>query len=194
MDTLRLYLRYIGVSIRSQMQYRASFLMLSAAQFLTTGIEFVAIWALFRRFGSLRGWKFAEVGLFYGMINIAFAIAEGAARGFDTFPNMVKSGDFDRLLLRPRSTAFQVAAAELQLCRGGRLVQGLVVLIWAASALHVPWTAGRVALVLFAVAGGTCLFYGLFVLAGDAGLLDHRNPGADEHRHLRRDRDRRSTR
>ena len=161
---IRLYTRYIAVSIRSQMQYRASFLMLSIGQFLVTGMEIVATWALFDRFGSLGGWRLAEVALFYGMIHVAFALAEGAARGFDTFPGMVRSGDFDRLLLRPRGTAFQVAARELQLMRVGRLAQGLLVLIWAAIALDVQWTPDRFALLLFSLASGTCLFSGLFVL------------------------------
>ena len=57
LDNLRLYFRLLGVSLRGQMQYRASFLMLAAGQFLITGMEFVGIWALFDRFGSLRGWS-----------------------------------------------------------------------------------------------------------------------------------------
>ena len=44
-----LYLRYIAISFRSQMQYRASFVMQSVGHFLITGIEFLGIWALFDR-------------------------------------------------------------------------------------------------------------------------------------------------
>jgi ABC-2 type transport system permease protein len=146
------------------MQYRASFIMLAIGHFFVTGIEILGIWALFDRFGSLRGWSLAEVALFYGMINIAFAIAEAVGRGFDHFQNMIKSGDFDRLLLRPRSTALQVAAQELQLLRIGRFTQGLIVLIWAGIALDVQWNIARIGLAVFAIVGGASLFYGLFVL------------------------------
>jgi ABC-2 type transport system permease protein len=163
-DATRLYFRYIGISIRSQMQYRASFVMLTLGRFLTTGIEIACIWVLFERFGSLKGWSLAEVALFYGLINVAFAIAESVGRGFDTFPGMVKGGDFDRLLLRPRSTALQVSAREVELTRIGRLAQGLIVLLWAASALDVTWTVSRVTLALFAILGGTLVFCGLFVI------------------------------
>ena len=164
MSGIRLYFRYLGVSIRSQMQYRASFVMLAAGHFLVTGSEVLGIWALFSRFGSLRGWRLAEVALFYGLIHVAFAIADAVGRGFDLFPGMVKSGDFDRLLLRPRSTALQVGSRELTLMRVGRLAQGLVVLLWASAALGLHWSVGRVALAVFAVVGGACLFTGLFVL------------------------------
>jgi ABC-2 type transport system permease protein len=163
-ETLRLYLRYAGISVRGQMQYPASFWMLSAGQLFATVVDFLGIWVLFDRFGSLRGWSLAEVALFYGVVNVAFAVADALGRGFDTFPQMVKSGDFDRLLLRPQGTAFQVAARELLLTRVGRLLQGLAVLLWATAALEVAWSAARVALLLAMIAGGACIFYGLFVL------------------------------
>ncbi|HTE20603.1 MAG TPA: ABC-2 family transporter protein [Armatimonadota bacterium] len=163
-DNLRLYLHYVGISIRGQMQYRASFLMLTLAQLLITAMEFVAVWALFARFGNLRGWSLPEVALFYGIVNVAFALAEGIGRGFDTFAAMVKSGDFDRLLLRPRSTALQVAAQEWQLMRVGRLLQASAVLLWSMSSLPVEWSAPKLALLAGAILGGACLFYGLLVL------------------------------
>ncbi len=163
-DALLLYLRYVGISVRGQMQYRASFWMLSAANVVTTGIEFLGIWALFDRFGSLRGWSLPEVALFYGTVNVAFALAEAVGRGFDTFPSLVKSGDFDRLLLRPRGTALQVLGQELQLMRVGRFLQGAVVLVWAMAALPVAWSPAKVTFLAGVILGGACLFLGLFVL------------------------------
>ena len=170
MGSVRLYFRYLGVSIRSQMQYRASFVMSAIGQFLLTGAEFLALWALFDRFGTLEGWSLAEVALLYGMANVAFALADGFSRGFDTFFRQVKSGDFDRLLLRPRSTALQVAASEIQLMRVGRLLQGGAVLLWSLTALDVPWTPDRLGLLLAAVLGGACLFVGLFVIQATAAF------------------------
>ncbi len=163
-DQMRLYGRYTSISLRGQMQYRASFVMLAFGNLFATATEFAGIVALFTRFGSLRGWRLAEIALFYGMVGMAFAIAEATGRGFDVFATMIKSGDFDRLLLRPRGTAFQVAAQELQLMRVGRLAQGLVVLLWAMPRVHTAWTPARLALLALSVGGGACLFYGLLVL------------------------------
>lgn len=164
LDSLRLYLRYVGTSLRAQMQYRASFVLYAFSHFLATGVEFLAIWALFDRFGSLEQWSLAEVALFYGMVSVAFALAEAVARGFDLFPGMVRTGEFDRVLLRPRSTVLQLAGRELQLMRIGRFSQGLIVLLWAASALNVAWTPAKVALAIAAMLGGACIFSGIFVL------------------------------
>jgi ABC-2 type transport system permease protein len=164
LDSLRLYLHYVRVSVRSQMQYRASFIMLTIGQFLITGGEFLAIAVLFDRFGNLRGWSLAEIGVFYGLISVAFALSEAGVRGFDLFAGMIRSGEFDRVLLRPRTTVLQIVGREVQIMRVGRIAQALVVLLWAATALQVQWTAGRVLLMAWAVVGGAFLFSGLFVL------------------------------
>lgn len=163
-DAVALYFRYAGISLRGQMQYRASFWMHLIGQFVAAGTEFLGVLALFDRFGSLRGWTLPEVALLYGIVNVAFALAEGLGRGFDTFPQYVKGGDFDRLLVRPRSTSLQVAGQEFQMMRLGRFAQGLAVLVWAATTLPAPWTAPKVLLLLGTLTGGACLFYGLFVI------------------------------
>ena len=164
LNGVHLYLRYIEISARGQMQYRASFAMLSFGHLLATGVEFVAILALFARFDSLQGWSLHEVAFLYGLVNIAFSIADAAARGFDLFGNMVKSGEFDRLLTRPRSTALQLAGQELTLRRVGRFAQGFAVMVWASAMMDVSWSAADVSLLAVAVAGGVCMFMGLVVL------------------------------
>ena len=71
------------------------------------------MWVLFDRFKQLRSWTLAEVALFYGLITTAFGLASMIGRGFDVFSRQIVSGDFDRVLLRPRSAALQVSGGEL---------------------------------------------------------------------------------
>ena len=163
-DSLQLYFRYLALSIRAQMQYRWNFVFATLGHGLITGIEFLGIAVLFARFGSLRGWSLPEVALLYGIMSLAFALADAFARGFDLFSRMLKAGDFDRLLVRPRTTVLQLAGQEIVLRRIGRIAQGLAVLLWAASVLHLAWTPARLALLLGAVVGGACCFFGAFVL------------------------------
>ena len=163
-DSFRLYWSYVAVSFRSQMQYRTSFFMRTAGHFLVTGTEFLGFVAVFQRFGQIQGWTLPQMGLFYSMVSLAFATTEAVFRGFDIFPNLIKSGDFDRFLVRPRSTALQVLGQDLQLMRIGRFSQAFIVLIWSAGKLNLQWTAANVILLIAAIAGGICLFAGLFVL------------------------------
>ena len=147
------------------MQYPSSFLSLLIGQFLATILEFIGLSALFARFDHLLGWSLPQVALFYATVNIAFALADLISRGFDVFgPQFVKTGDFDRLLLRPRTTALQLLGYELRLTRLGRFLQGALVFGIAVGLLDVSWGLREVALLLCAIAGGTALFLGLVVL------------------------------
>ncbi len=164
LKSIRLYFKLVQVSFKSQMQHRASFLMLTAAHFLSTFVEIFGIWVLFDRFKTIQGWTLEELALIYGIMHMGFAASEALARGFDTFYQLVKQGDFDRLLLRPLSTVFQVATREIQMMRLGRFLQGLIVLIWAFRALHLSLFSWHMSTIILAIIGTTCLFYGLFVL------------------------------
>jgi ABC-2 type transport system permease protein len=163
-SALALYRAYAAASIRGQLSYRASVVMASIGIFLVTASEFVAVWALFDRFHQIRGWTLPEVALLYGMVSITWSICDAIGRGFDAFGDMVKTGGFDRLLLRPRSTVLQLLGQELTLRRVGRLIQGLFVLGYAAVAGTIDWTVGRAVLLIVTIACGTCSFLGLLVL------------------------------
>lgn len=146
------------------MQYRASFWMNVVGQFILVFVELLALIALFIRFGNIRGWSLPEVALFYGITHMGFAFSEGLARGFDTFGRMVKSGEFDRLLVRPRSTLLQVAGSEVQLMRIGRIVHGGAMLGWGISHLSIHWSVAKVCLIPLTLFGAICLFYGILIL------------------------------
>jgi ABC-2 type transport system permease protein len=162
---MRLYGRYVRASLRSQMQYPASFILTSIGAFAATAVDFIAVWALFARFRQVAGWRFGEVALFYAVIGVSFALADGLTRGFDVFgEQFVKTGDFDRLLVRPRSTVLQLLGYEFRATRIGRLAQAIVVGLVALRLTSITWTWQVWATLLFAIAGGTALFCGILVL------------------------------
>lgn len=165
-NALALYVRLISVSIRGQMQYRASFLMLIAGTFLTSFLEFLGIWIMFDRFGHLRGWSLGEVAIFYGLVNTAFSVAEACGRGFENIHTAIISGTFDRVLLRPRSTVLQLFGQELQIRRIGRFAQGILVLGWAWHEVGIGLDPARISLAMIALAGGAALFVALSIFAG----------------------------
>lgn len=167
MSDLRLLLRLIGASIRAQGQYPGSAIMLTIGQFLATAIEVLAVWALFDRFGSVYGWKFGEVAVFYGLVHVMFAIADVLGRGFDVLgTDFVRTGEFDRVLLRPRAATLQLIGHEFRISRAGRLVQGLGVLLIGVQFAGIKWTAGTIGLTLWAISGGVALFFAVLVLQG----------------------------
>lgn len=162
---MRLYMKYVTILLKSQMQYRTSFLLLALGQFFTPFFVFAGMYLLFEQFGQIRGWSFYEVALCFAVIHMAFSISECFIRGFDMFPSMVVNGDFDRVLLRPRSTVLQVLGSKFEFSRVGRLVQSLLVLVWAVWELPVAWSPAKGMVLLLMVLSGIAIFSGIFILA-----------------------------
>jgi ABC-2 type transport system permease protein len=167
MSGLRLLLRLVIASLRAQAQYPGSTIMLTVGQFLGNAIEIFAVWALFDRFGNVHGWQLGEVAVFYGLVHMMFAIADMLCRGFDVLgTEFLRTGDFDRVLLRPRSATLQLMGYDFRLSRLGRFAQGLVVLLIGANAVGVEWNATAIGMALWALAGGIALFFAIVVLQG----------------------------
>jgi len=151
-------------SMRVQLAYMKSFVMFTIANALGCAVELSTIFLFFGRFGGFPGWTVGEVAMFYGMTSTAYALCEAWMRGMDIFHRSVRTGDFDRVLLRPRGTVLQLMGSELQLLRLGRLSVGLFALIWGASGLPAPITAGGWLLIALSILGGTLLFSGIIFM------------------------------
>lgn len=161
---MRLYFKYLSILFKSQMQYRASFWLLSFGQFFVPFTVFAGLYFMFERFGQLKGWTFYEAALCFGIIHMAFSLSECFARGFDAFSGLVASGEFDRLLVRPRSTVLQVLGSQFEFTRAGRMLQSAIVLAWALYRLPVEWSAVKILTLLLMIAGGVFIFTGIYML------------------------------
>lgn len=162
---IRLYFNLIGAILRSQMQYKASFIMQVIANFFVTFTDFIAIIFIFGKFKDIKGWTLWEVGLLYGMTSVSFSIAEMVARGFDLFSRMIRLGDFDRLLLRPSGIFLQLMTADFDLRKIGRISQGLMVLVIAWKMLGIGFDPIKLAFLTATLVNGI-LFYMAIIIAG----------------------------
>ena len=158
-----IYRRLVGARVRSDLQYRTSFWMFFAGQFLVTFGDFVAIAILFSQVDQLAGWSLAEVAFLYGLTGVSFALADLAISQVESVGERIKLGNFDLLLIRPLGSLFQLAADDFALRRLGKVLQAAVVLTIAITRLDVHWTAWRIALVPITIASATVIFGAVWV-------------------------------
>jgi len=111
---IRLYLRYISLHLRSQLQYRTSFYLLFLGQLGVTVTTFAGIYFLFQRFSGVGGFTYQQVLTCFGITYMAFSLSECFFRGFDAFAGVLGDGSFDRALVRPRGLVLQVLGARLE--------------------------------------------------------------------------------
>lgn len=161
---MKLYFRYMSILLKSQLQYRTSFILLSIGQFFVPFLIFVGIFILFERFPNVGGWSLYEVALCYSVIHIAFSVSECFARGFDSFSTLVVRGDFDRVLVRPRGTIVQVLGSKFEFSRVGRLAQSIIVLVFSLSNLSIDWDVYKIITLALMMLSGVFIFTGIYML------------------------------
>lgn len=146
------------------MQYKSSFILTAIGQFLVSFNVFLGVFFMFHRFNNIEGFTYSEVLLCFSVMLIEFSLAECVARGFDTFPSMVRKGEFDRVMIRPRNEILQVLGSSFELTRFGRMLQAVVMFVYGVVNCGVQWDFFRVLTVIFMLIGGTALFCGIFLI------------------------------
>lgn len=110
---MKLYFKFVGILLKSQMQYKASFVMTAVGQFLISFTAFLSVYFMFSRFNSVNGYSFSEVLICFSLVLMAYSATECFARGFDLFSRLIQSGNLDRILVRPRGEIFQVLTSSI---------------------------------------------------------------------------------
>lgn len=162
--SLKLYGHYVSINVRGMMQYKSSFILTMIGQFLVSFNVFLGIYFMFQRFSSVKGFSYSEVLLCFSIMLMEFSLAECYARGFDAFAGMVKRGEFDRVMVRPRNEILQVLGSKFELTRIGRMLQAVVMFVYGIMNSDIQWTFSKVITVVFMLLGGTALFTGIFLI------------------------------
>ncbi|WP_034345147.1 ABC transporter permease [Deinococcus misasensis] len=166
MHTLNVYFRLLGALVRSQLQYRFSFVMDLIATTFYTVVEFASLALVLARIKTLGNWTFPEITLLYGMAEFSFALMDMAFAGFDpaAFGAFIRQGSLDQLMLRPVSLTVQVMGSDFGLRRVGKILLGLGMLIYGAVVSGILWTPEKILFLLAVLAGMVLFFGGLFLI------------------------------
>ncbi len=164
--TVRLYFLLLGARLRSQMQYRASFLLDVLATMLGNLVYFIALAAVISRFGGIGGWTLWEVAFLYGLAETSFGLMDLVWGGYDYdfFSPRIRNGEFDQMLLRPLALPLQILTSEFALRRLGRIAQGVAVFGLSWRLAGVEWTAAKTAYLPVVVLSAMAFFAALYVI------------------------------
>ncbi len=159
-----LYLKYFGLHLKSEMQYKASFLFLTIGNFLMQFSTFLGVYFMFFLFHSVDGFTYAQVLLCFAVVIMAFSLAEMFGSGFERLSRMIANGEFDRALTRPRNIVFQILVSRMSFFRIGATIQSGIVFAWAIPKSGVIWTWDKVLTLFLMVICGSLIFSILFLI------------------------------
>jgi len=160
---LQLLGAYFANYVKARIEYRGDFLIGLATSIMATIFAFGFLLILFTKITQLRGWSLEQALFLYGFGLIPFGLFNVFSPNIYEFGNnYIIEGKFDRVLLRPVSSLFQVLFEAFRLESMQEVVTGILAIWWATRRMGFAWTASDVALlVLFAVCGGAiyvCFF------------------------------------
>lgn len=168
---MSLYLKYFKIHIKSDLQYKMSFILTFISQFFVFFGYYFTILCLFDKFSNIKGFTMYEVLLTFAVIQFGFAFCETFFRGIDKFDDLIVQGSFDRLLLRPRSILLQIFCEKVQLVKISRLLQAIVILIIAIINIEVTWNIEKILTLLFMIISSVFIFLSIFILTASYCFL-----------------------
>ena len=155
------------MQMKCQTQYPASFFMQTLAQFVMEGGELMAVILIVDRFQHLNQWTAGDLYFFFGLMSVTFYLTECFGRGITgAFPSMVRTGQLDTLLLRPRGVITQVLCWAMDPRRFACIAVGAAALAMGSRMAGVQWTILKILAFAEAILTGGVMILGLFLIEG----------------------------
>lgn len=161
---MKLYGKFFMIHLKSQMQYKTSFILLMIGNVLASFTAFLSVYFLFTHINQVEGFTFNQILICFSTVLMAYTITECFARGFDQFSSMISDGEFDRVLVRPRNEIFLVLASKIELNRIGRFAQSVIMLVYAVNTCGIIWSPDKIITLILMIFCGSIIFGGLFLV------------------------------
>ncbi len=159
---LNLYGWFLGQRFKILMEYRVNFIIGMISTVVQQSALLLTIWVVMRQVPSLRGWDLNEVLLIYGLLTLSQSLTHMFADNLWTIGwNYIRSGQFDRFLVRPIDPLFHLLADRFCHDGIGHFLTGLILVIGSTAALHFEWTAWKVVYAMVSVVSGGIIFFSL---------------------------------
>lgn len=159
---LRLYGAFLGQSLKRLLEYRVNFMIGAASTVAIQGAGLLTLWVVMAQVPSLNGWSLSEVLLIYGLLTLSLSINHMFADNLWTVGwSYIRTGQFDRFLVRPIDPLFHLLADRFCHDGVGNFLVGAALVSTAWAGLAIPVTALNLAYLAVAVLSGGAIFIAL---------------------------------
>ncbi len=155
---IKLYFTCVKRSIVTRLEYKRDTFISIFNFFITNVASIMSIWMIMQTIPSLQGWSMVQLGFLYGFSMMPVALDHIFTDDLWTVAYFkVRSGELDRMFIRPVPVLFQVIAETFQLEGLGELAVGVVMLCVCGSMLQITWTFGAVFVLIVATIFGAIM-------------------------------------
>lgn len=162
---LRLLLLYFAQYVKVRLAYKADFFIAFFSSMAATVIGFGFVLVLFTKVPKLQDWSFNEILFLYGFSLIPLGFFNVVSWNLYEFGDLyIIQGRFDRILLRPIDTLFQVLFEKFRIESLQEVVTGLGVVAICSRRLHISWGIAECLWFTLAVACGALIYMSVFLI------------------------------
>src|SRR5271156_4104888 len=156
---------YFSQYAKVRVSYRGDFFVSIATSFAATIFSLGFLVILFQKTAQLKGWRFEEVLFLWGFTQIPYGLFNVISLNlYDFGNNYIIEGKFDRVLLRPVSSLFQVLFETFRIESIQEIATGTFCMVWASHHLGIPWTPARFAMLIFFGVCASLIYVSVFLM------------------------------
>jgi ABC-2 type transport system permease protein len=162
---LRLFLLYFAQYAKVRLAYKADFFIAFFSSMAATVIGFGFVLILFTKIPRLQDWSFNEILFLYGFSLIPLGFFNVVSWNLYEFGDIyIIQGRFDRMLLRPIDTLFQVIFEKFRIESIQEVVTGLLVVGICSHRLNLAWGISDYLWFALAIVCGTLIYLSVFLI------------------------------
>jgi ABC-2 type transport system permease protein len=143
--------------MKAILAYEADFVVMLFSAVIVQIAGFLFIWTIFQRIPTINGWSMWQVVMMYALIFVTEGVGSLFFEGTWRLSNLVYTGQFDQMLVRPLSPIVQVLANAVGFNGLGNIVTGLVLIVIGILNTPVQWTPGRLLMLVILVASAATI-------------------------------------
>jgi ABC-2 type transport system permease protein len=160
-----LFVDYFSQYAKVRVSYRGDFFISLATSFAATVFALGFVIVLFKKVPQIGGWSFDEVLFLYGFSLIPYGFFNIISLNLYEFGNTyIIEGKFDRVLLRPVSSLFQVLFETFRIEALQEIATGTYCMFCASRQLGIAWTPTRFAMLLFFGVCASMIYVSVFLM------------------------------
>lgn len=167
----RLYWYFLLQRLKILMEYRVNFMIGATSTIILQAAGLLTIWVVMGQVPSLNGWSLNEILLVYGLLTLSKSITHMFADNLWTIGmNYIRTGEFDRFLVRPIDPLFHLLADRFCHDGIGNFLVGAALVAQSTAALGIVWSPLNVGYLILAVLSGGAIFIALNLITATSAF------------------------
>jgi ABC-2 type transport system permease protein len=169
--TFPLFMRFVQLKMKAQMEYRGAFLIGIWGQGFGYVADYVLLWLLVQRFQTINGWTWAEVALLVSLNVFSYALGASFFYHMTGFDRLIINGGFDRYLTCPMNPLVHLSANQFNVGYIAHFTVSGIFLWWSLWQLQIEWSLGTIFFLFVILLSGGLMQASVFIFLGSWAFI-----------------------